>query len=365
MMKVGMIGGGSWADRHLKSWRIAGYETVGIYNRTRARSEKLAQEFDIPDIYENWEPLVAREDVDVISISMPHNMHYDIALAAIDHGKHVYCEKPLAMNYTQAREMWSRSQSAGVKTGMQYNPRVDPAMIKLRELITSGHIGDITHVDLHMASDFCADPNLPMMWRFEKAVAGTGALGDMGTYMIDLARWFLGEFEAVSGMMTTRITERPIAPENFDMFENLAYARDNRRNNQTPQTAQTGVVDNEDETVFLARFEAGATGIIKASRIHNDGKLKIHGSEGTLERDSASGKIVSKLRAEREPTEVDVPARDPNETIASHFVRNLADDGDEGPTFYDGMKNMAVIDAVVRSAAERRWVELAEVEAAA
>ena len=359
-MNVGMIGGGSWADRHLKSWRKANYPVLAIYNRTRARSERLATEFNIPDVHDDWQSIVARADIDVISISMPHNMHHAITIAAIENGKHVYCEKPLAMSYQEAYEMWSRAKLAGVKSGMQYNPRTDPAMIKLQQMIEDGHIGTVNHVDLHMASDFCADPNLPMMWRFEKAVAGTGALGDMGTYMIDLARWFVGEFEYVSGMMTTRITERPIVRQNFNMFENLAYARDNRMVDRSPESTAMGAVDNEDETIFLARFASGATGTIKASRIHNDAKLQIHGSLGILRRD-ASGKIISKLRGETNFTEVDIPERDPDETIASHFVRNLEGDTDEGPTFYDGMQNMAVIDAVVRSNADQRWVDIEEI----
>lgn len=359
-MNVGMIGGGSWADRHLKSWRKAGYPVVAIYNRTRARAERLAAQFDIANVCDEWQTIVKRSDIDVISISMPHNMHHAITMAAIENGKHVYCEKPLAMNFAQAHDMWAGAKEAGVKTGMQYNPRVDPAMRVMRELITQGHIGDVNHVDLHMASDFCADPNLPMMWRFEQAVAGTGALGDMGTYMIDLARWFIGEFESVSAMMTTRITERPIAPENFDMFENLAYARDNRNADVVPERQRTGTVDNDDETVFLAKFDSGATGIIKASRIHNDAKLVIHGSHGVLLRNS-EGKIMCKRTGDSQFTELTVPERDRDETIASHFVNNIENDADNGPNFYDGMQNMAVIDAVVRSDLERRWVDIEEI----
>ena len=111
-LRIGMIGGGSWADRHLRSYQKGGAEVVVIYNRTRERADKLAEEFGIPDVSLEAESIIERDDIDAVSISMPHNMHFDLSLKAIEAGKHVYCEKPLAMDYPQAREMWHKSVAA-------------------------------------------------------------------------------------------------------------------------------------------------------------------------------------------------------------------------------------------------------------
>lgn len=359
MMRVGMIGGGSWASRHLQAWqKNPATEVVAIYNRTRARSAKLAAEFSIPDVHDDAESIIARRDVDIISISMPHHMHCALATAAADAGKHVYCEKPLAMTYAEAHQMWSRAKKAGVKTGMQYNPRQDPTIVKLRELVRSGYIGRVNHVELHFAADFTATPRFPMMWRFQKAVAGAGAIGDQGTYIIDQARWMFGEFAAVSGMLHTFIPERPVIGDHYDFFQAIAVAREGK----VPADAPMAKVDNEDEAIFLADFASGASGVLKASRVHSDAKTKIYGADGTLWRDARSGKLLARKPGSSETVEIEVPARDPNETIVSQFVRDIQQDTEVGPTFYDGLKNIAVIDAVLLSAQARRWVNVEEVE---
>jgi len=357
-MKVGMIGAGSWARRHLESWKQSGAEVVAIYNRTRSRAEKLAEEFKIPEFYTDADPVINHDDVDIISISMPHNIHYELSNAAVAAGKHVYCEKPLAMDYDQARDMYERANQAGVKTGMQFNPRTDPVLVKIDELIRDGYLGTVQHIDLNIATDYGADPQLPMSWRFQQAVAGTGALGDLGVYAIDSARWLVGEFHSVSGLMWTDIKERPVIPEQYDFFETLAMAR----KHNVPQTGEVAQVDNDDEAIFLARFENGATGLFKASRVNSDPKTRISGSNGVLYRDFERDLLMGKHPGDRAFSEIAVPERDPEETIVSQFMRNLRDDTDLGPTYYDGMKNQAVIDAVARSSAEKCWVDLAAIE---
>ena len=119
-----------------------------------------------------------------------------------------------------------------------------------------GYIGEVRHVELNMASDFCADPSFPMMWRMERSVAGSGALGDMGTYIIDMARWLVGEFVEVSGVLKTYITERPRVAGNPDFFETIAFAN----SKDAPLTGEMVKVDNDDEALFLAAFEGGTTG---------------------------------------------------------------------------------------------------------
>jgi len=356
-----MIGAGSWSRRHLQAWEACeDAEVVVIYNRTRQRAEKLAERFSVSDITDDASEAIGREDIDIVSISMPHNMHFALSNAAVDAGKHVFCEKPLAMDYREAREMWDRAQKAGVKTGVQFNPRIDPGVLRIRELIGEGYVGQISHVELRIASDFCADPKLPMMWRFKKSIAGSGVLGDMGVYIIDTARWLVGEFAAVSGVLSTHIHQRPIIPDGYDFFEVFGLMREDA----VPETGETGDVENEDEALFLATFESGATGYLRASRVNADQGTMVLGTDGLLVRDYRTGGLFGKRKGDSEFSEIQVPPRDPNRTILSHLVDNIKQDADAGPTFYDGMKNQAVIDAVLLSAEEHRWVQLASVEEA-
>lgn len=356
-MNVGMLGGGSWARRHLEGWqKSAATTTVAIYNRTESRARKLADEFDIPMVTTDPYEIIGRDDIDIISISMPHHMHAELSNAAVAAGKHVYCEKPLAMSHAEAKDMWQRARDAGVKTGMQFNPRSDPLMGKIKTLIDEGYLGNIRHVEMNLASDFCADPGFPMTWRFSKAIAGTGALGDMGVYVIDSARWLVGEFATVCGHLRTDITERPVIPDQYDFFEVIALAR----SASAPRTGETAIVDNDDEAVWLARFENGATGQFKASRISGEPRTQLYGSEGTLIRDYQKNRLLGKRLGESKLVEIEVPARDPNETIISQFIRDLQQGTEVGPDYYDGMQDQGVIDAIVRSSEENRWVSLDE-----
>lgn len=357
-MRVAMIGAGSWSSRHVEAWQACGAEIAILYNRTRPRADRLAEKYGIDQVTQDWREAINRTDVDVVSVSMPNNMHYELCMAGIEAGKHVYCEKPLAMNFVEAKTMWAAALDKGVKTGMQFNPRYDPAWLKIKELLDGGYIGDLRHVELNFATDAFANPSLPMMWRFDYSVSGTGALGDLGVYMIDLARWIVGEFQSVSGMLRTYVAERKVIPDEYDMFEVFAMGR----KGNAPLTGETALVDNDDEAIFLAKFENGATGQIKASRVNADPVTKFLGSEGVLMRNPQTMQLVVKRSDEKEFSKVEVPSPDSYLNIVRHMYDNVMNDTDVGPNFYDGKQQQAVIDAVVRSDAERRWVDLSEFE---
>ncbi|MFC1504063.1 Gfo/Idh/MocA family protein [Spirochaetota bacterium] len=355
IFRVGMIGAGSWAREHLAAWDTCKVtEVVAIYNRTTERAEKLAGEFNIADITGDAQEIIERKDIDIISISMPHNMHYDLSNAAVDAGKHVFCEKPLAMNYHEAKDMLERAEKAGVKTGIQFYPRIDPVMIKIKELIEEGYAGTVKHITLTFAADWCADPKFPMTWRFRKDMAGAGALADMGVYIIDSTRWLIGEFKAVSGVLKTHIKKRFVIHGRYDHHE----IRNMVRTDTLPDTSETGEVENDDEVFFHALFENGAEGYLMASRVHTNREMKIEGSRGTLIKDYKTNKLFCKKTSESELKEIPVPKKDPNVTMISQFVRNIRQDTDIGPTYYDGMKAQAVIDAVISSAKKKQWVEM-------
>ena len=154
-LRVGMIGAGSMARHHLHAWSQSdGCQVVAIFNRTRSKAEALAREFGIPRICEDADDLISGEDLDAISISMPHNLHHPLALAAIDAGKHVFCEKPLATDLQDAAEMWKRAREAGVKTGIQLGHRFSPALGRLRVLLRDGYVGQVRRIECSWCFDW-------------------------------------------------------------------------------------------------------------------------------------------------------------------------------------------------------------------
>jgi predicted dehydrogenase len=188
-LRVGMVGAGSWATKHLDAWKQNEDAAVtAIWNRPKSKAEKRADEYGIPTVYADLDELIGRDDVDVISISMPHNLHYSISLKAIEGGKHVFCEKPLTMTYEEAKELWRRSEEKGVKTGIQFIHRCTPGLQKLRQLIDDGYIGEPQYAEVKHGLDACRDPGFPLIWRFQKNLAGYGVLGDLGVYAIDMDR---------------------------------------------------------------------------------------------------------------------------------------------------------------------------------
>jgi predicted dehydrogenase len=326
---------------------------VAIYNRTRHKAEKLAQAYGIPTVCSDVDELIGRENVDIVSVCMPHHLHFPISVAAIEAGKHVFCEKPLAMNYAQAREMWERAQKAGVKTGTQFGHRVLPSLVRLRDLILEGFVGQIRYLELKWCFDLASDPAFPLLWRFQKEIAGAGALGDLGVYAIDVARWLVGAFESVSGHLHTYIESRPIIPEGYNVGQVVQMAQDGT----LPPAGGTGIVDNDDQCVFWATFEGGAQGVFRASRLDEDWSLRISGSRGALAWEGPD-KLLGKRKGEQDYAKIEVPDDSPAATMVTPFIANVRDGTDLPPTFYDGMKAQEVLDAVIRSAQERCWISL-------
>ncbi len=355
-LRVGMIGAGSWARQHLQAWDANEHaEVVGIWNRTAKRAEVLAKEFNISQVVAEADALIHSDDVDVISISMPHNLHYPFSTAAIDAGKHVFCEKPLAMDLREARDMWRQAESAGVKTGIQFFHRNDPVLMHLRDLIADGYLGSIQYVELKQCFDFGARGNgFPWIWRCSKSIAGTGALGDLGVYLIDMARWLVGEFSRVCGDMKTFVHRRPMISDKYNVHEVVQMAAEKG----LPELAETGVVDNDDECNIIVDFDSGAHGYIRASRFHADRGIIICGSRGEVRWNPAEGKLMGKTAGAEEHTEIHVPEMASKPTIVTQFVSNIRNGTNQPPTFFDGLKAQEVIEATSISVEEERWVTL-------
>ena len=207
----------------------------------KAAAEKFAWE-----AYEtDWRKLILRPDIDAIDITTPSDAHKEIAMAAAQNGKHVFCEKPLALNLSDAREMLECVKKNGVKHQIGFNYRFVPAVQLMKNIIEAGQLGNIRHVRASYLQDYIIDPNFPLVWRLRKEICGSGALGDLGAHFIDLARFLVGEFKSVTGMQKTFITSRPLVEEMAGLSASAI------------EGAPCGEVDVDDASVFIAEFENG------------------------------------------------------------------------------------------------------------
>lgn len=245
-----------------------------ICGRDEAAVKKAAEKFGWDGYETSWEKLVTRGDIDVIDITAPSNTHKSIALAAAENGKHIFCEKPLALTLADAREMLESVTKNGVRHQIGFNYRFAPAVRLMKNMIDAGKIGTIRHVRASYLQDFIIDPEFPLIWRLQKEICGSGSLGDLGAHFIDLARYFAGDFKSVTGMQKTFIKSRPVVQE---MTGLSASAKED---------APRGEVDVDDGTVFVAEFENGALGVFEATRFalghKNDLSIEINGDKGSL-----------------------------------------------------------------------------------
>jgi predicted dehydrogenase len=310
----------------------------------------------------DWRSVVQRPDIGLIDISTPGSSHAPIALAAAEHGKHVFCEKPLANTLEEARQMAQAVQQAGVVGMVNFNYRRVPAVQLAKQLIDEGRLGAIYHWRAVYLQDWIMDPNFPMVWRLKKEEAGAGALGDLGAHIIDLARMLVGEITAVTGLTTTFIKQRPFA--------------------DGPGLGQVTV---DDAALFLTRFASGAVGSFEVSRFAN-GRLnyncfEINGSKGSIVFNLERLNELS-VYLDTDPPDVrgfrTVLVTDRSHKYVSawwpaghiigwehtftHGVYDLLNGIAAGispaATFEDGLRCQAVLDAVERSANIGGWVEL-------
>ena len=326
--------------------------------------QSFAERFGWQTTEASWERLVVRDDIELVDICTSNAMHAPIALAAAKAGKHILCEKPPALNVDEARRMLDAAREANVRHMLAFNYRRVPAIAFAKQLVEQGKLGRIFHVTAVYYQDWLVDPNFAISWRHDIKEAGSGAHGDVNSHIIDLARYLVGEFEAVSGAQETFIKERPLA-----------------------DGTGTGPVTVDDATLFMARFRNGAVGTFTGTRFatgrKNQLRLEIFGSEGSLafnlerlnelevysrQEDQAEQGFRNILVTE--PAHPYVDAWWPPGHILGwehtfiHEVRDLLVAIDRGepvyPDFYDGLRCQQVMDAVVQSARDGRWITIPE-----
>ena len=227
----------------------------------------------------DWRDIVNDPEIDVVSICTPNNVHAEIAIAALNAGKHVLCEKPIASTLEDAKAMAEAAKKAaqkGIIAMNAYQYRRVPAIDLAKKFIDEGSIGKILNVRCTYLQSWSADPASPLSWRFQKDIAGAGTLGDIASHVIDIAQYLAGDIEAVTGMMQTYITERPVQEGGTDLLGTVKLGADAKRK----------AVDVDDEDSFLVKFKNGAVGSIEATRNawgrNNFITVELHGTLGSL-----------------------------------------------------------------------------------
>ena len=324
----------------------------------------LARAWGFEDSSDDWRAVCADPDIDVVDICTPNHLHKEMALAAIQAGKHVYCEKPLALTAEDARGIRDAARDAGVTTAMGFNYICNPLISKAREMIASGSIGEIYNFRGSYQEDYLADPSTPFGWRLLRNQGGAGALADLGTHLINMAEYLLGPMTAVLGSLTTVHPNRP-----------------------DPVTGELRAVENEDIAQVLTRFSRGCTGTMEISRVATGKKcgleFEIIGSEGSIAFDqermnelqvySNSGKSDERgfrtILAGPEHPDYAAFCPAPGHGLGindlkiievRNLLRGISDGDDIYPDFANGCRVQEISDAIEKSGQQSSWVDVSE-----
>lgn len=352
-VRMGIVGTGGFANEaHMPGYHAhPKAKIVGVCDIVLDRAKAAAEKFGATVITDDYKELIGRDDIDAIDVATPNNVHVPIALAAIKAGKHVMCEKPLAMNIDEARELIAAAKATGAKTGVNFTYRGHPASRFAKDLIATGQIGKLYHINAFYMQGWLVNPKSPIVWRLQKEFTGTGALGDLASHIVDLAMWYAdAKITSVVADMTRFVDERP----KLDGSGN-------------------GKVDVDDSATFLTRFEGGAMGTFVSSRYGtargNYQRIEVYGDKGALvynweDKDHLVVSLGDDARTYRWQT-VAVPdsftTRDGRQgwtENVSNFIDAIAEDKEMSPNFEDGLANQEVLDAVSISAEKGTRVSL-------
>jgi predicted dehydrogenase len=369
---VGLIGTGFMGKAHSNAWRQAPrffdlpaeIRMTTICGRDRALTNRAAKKLGWENSATDWRVVVADPGIDIVDICAPNNLHAGIAIAAARAGKAILCEKPLARDVREAERMVEAVRRAHVVNMLCHNYRRVPAIALAKQMIEAGELGDrIYHFHARYAQDWIADEKFPMVWRLQSRFAGSGALGDIGAHVIDLARYLVGEIDKVSAASETFVKKRPLE-------------------------AKKGVrarVDVDDAVAVIGKFRNGALLNFEATRFAHGRKnqlaFEINGSSGSIafdleqmnylrffRRADAIGRQGFRRILVTEPSHPYVAQWWPPghligyehtfvHTIAD-FVNAVAAQETVRPTFADGLRNQRIMDAIMRSKRHRSWTKL-------
>ena len=337
----------------------------------------FAKNWGWEEVESDWRKVVERKDVDIIDVCTPTYLHKDIVIAAAKNGKQIFCEKPIALNYAEAREMYEAVEKAGVLHYLNHNYRRTPAVAFAKQLIEEGKIGQIFHWRGAYLQDWITDPNFPLTWHLQSKYAGAGPHYDLNSHNLDLARYLIGEVDTVTAILKTIIEERPLPGKDAGTFKSGSGG------------GPKGKVTVDDAAFMVLEFANGALGSIDSSRFASGRKnfnyFEIYGSKGSLIFDLERMNELQYLNL-ADPVE-EQGFRVIQTTQATHpyvnawwppghiigyehefthavvdFLTALEKGTKVEPNLLDGLRNVQVLEAAMISSREGRKVKVAEVK---
>ena len=389
-LNIAMIGGGFMGKAHAMAYAsmpMFFWPAPAIPHRkvvvdvTEDLAETARQRFGFDEASSDWRSVIARPDIDVIDICTPNNVHAEIAIAAAKAGKHIICEKPLARGGEEAKTMLDAVEKAGVIHMVAFNYRRTPAVALAKKYIDEGRIGKILNFRGTYLQDWSADPDGPLSWRFQKKIAGSGTIGDIGTHVVDLAHYLVGPIAAVSALTPTYVKTRPVQAGGVDKLGA------SEKNADAPR----GEVDVDDEVVSMLKFESGAIGSLEATRNgygrNNFITLEIHGTKGSIlfnyeRRDELQVMFADDPADARGfRTVYTGPAHPYGEGLwpipalgigysetkiieCYDFFKAIAEGQQPSPNFADGYLTELVADALIASGETEQWVKVGATQGA-
>ncbi len=342
-------------------------DLITVADPVPGRAEEAADQFGFATATSDWREVVADPRVRAVSITAPNYLHRQIGTAVAAAGKHLWIEKPVGLTSDDARAVAAAAASSGVQGAVGYNYRNPPAVAAAHELISTGAIGAVTHARFRFFSDYAADPQSALSWRFTRGRGGNGVLGDLASHAIDMARHLVGEISSVVADAAVFVPARA-TPD--------GATTGHVRGSGTP-----GPVENDDYVSCLVRFESGARGVIEACRVavgeQNSYGCEIHGRSGALWWDfRRMGELVVCRGDDYQdqpactvlagPSHGDFASFQPGAATsmsyddlkvieASRFFRSIAEGSPHGAVLADAVQAAAVLDAISRSAKEGSW----------
>lgn len=347
-----------------------------ICGLNKSEAEHYAKQYGWERASEGYEHILASDDIDLVDIATGNDTHKEIAIAAAKSGKHIFCEKPMALNVAECKEMIKAVEEAGVIHMIDFNYRRVPAIELARQMVEKGLIGKPYHFRAVYLQDWIVDPEFPLVWRLQKDKAGSGSHGDLNAHLIDIARYLCGDFDSVCGIMETFIKKRPLLTAEA---AGLGAAKG---------SSEMGDVTVDDATLFLAKFKSGALGTFEATRFatgnRNGNHFELNGSEGSIRFNLERMNELEYYNRNDDPSLQGwktILVTDPPHPFlkgwwpAGHIIgwqhtfvhqiytlmNGIAEGKNPAPNFYDGLACQAVLEAVEKSAETSKWVSIDDI----
>ncbi len=353
-IRVGVIGTGFGLTTHIPAFQFTPEtEVVAVCSRRKERAEAAAHQFEIPYALTDYQQLLAMKEIDLVSITTPVSLHFPMAIEALDAGKHVLCEKPLALDLEEAKKMYLKASSVNLTAMVDHEMRYIPAWTKMKELADQGYLGELRHLIYNRVLGVQKDPAeaLPWNWKMDEAQGG-GALGGWQSHCSDAIRWWFGEFTGIFGQIETYIKER-----------------------KDQETGEWRTATGDDTHAFVFRMANGALGSAYATAFTSlDLKsgsgcyVEAYGTEGNLiienENHLKGGRIGdSTLKEIPLPTLPQVNHSNSYRIgtlmlLINDMIKGIREGTSPSPHFYDGLKHMELLEALQLSQSQGRWVTL-------